>query len=205
MSIYVIDEFYDNIKLDTVITNSYNYEWKFSRSDVDEEIYWTNHVFGMFYASQGDILLNENFKLLEIKSLWNQFNEQFKVPIKNLESSYLNGLTFGTEAFPHIDFQEQGHTSVIVFLCEAWNSYWGGETVFFDGKCIKNNPSHEVFYTHDIIQSVLPKHNRMILFDGNITHAVRPISKSFKGLRKTLMFKIKDMSVQQLMKNYTCN
>lgn len=203
VDIHVVDGFYDVKNLNIAINNSYGYEWSFNRTDVTSDCYWTKQVYGLHYNSR--LQKKEEFELKEIKILWDEFSKKFNVPIENLNSCYLNALTFGVEAYPHIDFNEKGSTSVIIYLCESWNSFWGGETVFFDKHFIFDDPANEVFYQHDIIKSVLPKYNRMVLFDGNITHAVRPISKSFKGLRKTLMFKLKNMPIQQLMENYKCN
>lgn len=205
MDIHVIDGFYNFKNLNTVINNSYEYEWFFGKSDLILDNYWTISIYGTKYYVNKPNEFCENFKLKDIEILWNEFSKKFNVSIENLNSCYINGLTFGVESYPHIDFAEKGSTSVIIYLCEDWHSFWGGETVFFDKHFVLNDPNNEVFYKHDIIKSVLPKYNRMVLFDGNITHAARPISKSFKGLRKTLMFKLKDISIQQLMKNYKCN
>lgn len=208
MHIHVVDGFYNIENLNAVINNSYSYEWRFNRTDGALDYYWTTHLYGKTYNIEKVCHVKydrDKFKFKEIEILWHEFSKKFNTPIKNLESCYINGLTFGTEAYPHIDFKEKGNISVIIYLCESWNSYWGGETVFFDKNYIENDPANEIFYQHDIIKSVLPKFNRMVLFEGNITHAVRPISKSFKGLRKTLMFKLKNITIQQIMENYKCN
>lgn len=205
MNVHVVDGFYNITNLNAVINSSYNYEWSFNRRDVNLDYYWTKEIYGELYTSGTLQKKYDEFKVEEIKCLWDEFSKKFNVPIKNLESCYVNGLTFGVEAYPHIDYKDKGRVSVITYLCENWNSYWGGETAFFDKDFVRNDPSNEVFYQHDIIKSVLPKFNRMVLFDANITHAVRPISKSYKGLRKTLMFKIKNISIQDLMENYKCS
>lgn len=204
MNIHVVDGFYNVTNLNAVINNSHDYEWTFNRWDVNVDIYWTKEIYGEMYTSQTLRKKCDEFKVKEIKCLWDEFSKKFNVSIESLESCYLNGLTFGIEAFPHTDFTTEGSTSVIIYLCESWNSFWSGETVFFDRNFV-SDPTNEIFYQHDIIKSVLPKFNRMVLFDGNITHAVRPISKSFKGLRKTLMFKLRNMPIQQIMENYKCS
>lgn len=203
MDIHVIDEFYNATDLDTAIESSRFYKWEFARKDLIEDIYWTVHIYGQIY----EFAKNENNwnKFKKIQILWNSFFDKFNVSIKDLESCYLNGLTYGVEAFPHEDSLSTGSTTVILYLCENWNLYWGGQTVFFDQEFVANNPSHDMFYNADVIKSVLPKYNRMVLFDSHIMHAVTPLSKSFKGLRKTLMFKLKNVPVEQLMENYKCN
>lgn len=203
MQLHIIDGLYEDIDINSVIEKSTAYQWGYERSDNKEDYYWSINIFGKLYSDEINASLDE-FNKKEIKNLWDIFSNKFKVPLSNLDACYLNGMTHGTEAFPHIDFREPGNITCILYICNEWNAYWGGETVFFDKEFVPNNPAHEVFYTSDIVKSVLPRYNRMVIFDGNITHAVRPISKSYKGLRKTLMFKIKDMSIDQLMENYRC-
>ncbi len=202
MQIEIVDNFYNTENLNNVIQKSDDYKWIFGRGDLNDDIYWTVQVYGTLFNTK---IKYKNFEFKEVERLWEEFSNQFKVPKENLKQCYLNGITYGLEAYPHVDFDETGSTTVIIYLCPNWNSYWGGETSFFNMNCVKNNPSHEVYYNHEIIKTVLPKYNRMVMFDGNITHAVRTISKSFKGLRKTLMFKIENISLQQMMENYKCN
>ncbi len=202
MSIYVIDNFYDTENLNNVIQKSDNYNWYFGRTDANDETYWTVQVYGELHNSN---INYDNFHLKEVEQIWDEFSNKFKIPTEKLLSCYLNGITYGLEAYPHIDFLHKDcYTTVITYVTDEWNSYWGGETCFFNGNFVQD-PSNSIFYQHDIIKSVLPKYNRVVIFDSSITHAVRTLSKSFKGLRKTLMFKLKDMPVEQLMENYKCN
>jgi len=202
MNIHVVDNFYNTKNLNNVIQKSNEYKWTFGRSDLIDDIYWTVQVYGLLLNTE---INYGSFNFKEIEQLWDEFSNKFKVPKKKLYSCYLNGITYGLEAYAHVDASEADcWTSVITYVTDEWNSHWGGETSFFDKHFVKD-PSNRIFYQHDIIKSVLPKYNRMVIFNSNTTHAVRTISKSFKGLRKTLMFKIKDMSVEQLMENYKCN
>jgi hypothetical protein len=206
LNIEIIDNFYNYKNLNETLICSTDYYWKLFRKDTIDDLYWTIHVYGDTYDPDNPKLKIDNRnKFQEVQTLWNEFSNKFNVPLENLESCYLNGITHGLEAFAHTDSVKDGNTTVILYLCEDWNLHWGGETVFFDQEFVKNNPAHEVFYNANIIKSILPKYNRVVLFDSHIMHAVRPISKSFKGLRKTLMFKLKNISVQQLMGNYKCN
>jgi SM-20-related protein len=60
---------------------------------------------------------------------------------------------------------------------KEWKIDWGGETIFWDrGK-------------REIVKSILPKSNRLILFESNIWHGARPLSRYCSMLRITLMFK----------------
>jgi SM-20-related protein len=202
MNIHVLDNFYPDDVINAITNIPLYYGWKFGKTDDNKNYYWNIPVYGINYErdKSRDILYSK-FEIKEVKSLWDIFSKKFGVSLESLEACYFNGLTHGNEAYTHIDFFEPGSTTCILYVCEGWNSYWSGETIFLDGEW-SSNPSDSVFYKHDIIKSVLPKTNRMVLFDGNIMHAVRPLSKSFTGLRTTLMFKIKNVSVEKLIENY---
>jgi hypothetical protein len=197
---FVIDNFFPNYLIDSVIEESKEYSWNFSRTDKNDDKYWTIHIFGNVFLENGE-LSTSNFKFQEIKKCWEFIKNKFNglVTDKNLSSCYLNGLTNGLEAHPHID---RTNVTIICYICPLWNSHWGGETCFYDRE-YSTDPSDEVFYTHEIIKSVLPRYNRVVIFDGNIVHSVKPLSKTFKGLRQTLMFKLVDLDTKDLNLNAT--
>jgi len=99
-----------------------------------------------------------------------------------LRRAYINAHTFGVEDTIHIDDPEfaNGYT-VIVYLCNDWYAEWGGMTCTYSGQA--NNAL-------DITAAVVPKRNRVIIFDKNILHMVTPLSKRFTGVRLTCMFKL---------------
>jgi Rps23 Pro-64 3,4-dihydroxylase Tpa1-like proline 4-hydroxylase len=203
MKIQVVDNFYPADLIQDLDVKSDTYPWTFSRSDSNEDVYWTVQIYGDYYYKTKN-LKEENFTKNEVKMLWDYFSSKFKVGFEHLGSCYLNGLTHGIEAHAHIDESSTGHTTVIFYLCDGWNLHWGGETVFFNKEFVKD-PTDESYYNNEIIKSVLPRNNRMVLFDSHITHAVRPISITYKGLRKTLMFKLRNISIDELMERHICN
>jgi hypothetical protein len=198
----VIDNFYPKILIDAIILESNSQKWEFSRSDMNEDVYWTNKIFGASYSMNPE---NSNFLTKftskNIKECWEFFKLKADCGLddSNLDSIYYNGLTYGIEAHAHVDDLRDDFVTVIMYVCEGWNSHWGGETVFFSG-AYSRNPADPTYYQHEITQSVLPKYNRMVLFSGNVVHAVRPLSRSFKGLRKTLMFKIQNKHIDNFKK-----
>jgi hypothetical protein len=195
----VIDNFFPEELINSVIAEANQQEWQFRRSDTDEDIYWAKYIFGITYNPNKQFFIQE-FVSENVKQCWEFFKSKTNCILdNNLETVYFNGLTHGIEAHAHVDSHTKNFTTVIIYVCENWNSHWGGETVFFNGEYSKN-PADNIFYSHDIVKSVLPKYNRIVLFDGKTVHAVRPISKTFKGLRKTLMFKIKDKNVEEFKK-----
>ena len=59
----------------------------------------------------------------------------------------------------------------------SWHPNYAGETVFFNDEGT------------DIIGTVYPRPNRMVLFSGSIPHVARGVSRVCPELRITLMFK----------------
>ena len=201
MQIEILDNFYPE-ELINNLDKARQYEFQFFRTDAENQLYWSLNLYGEEYGEEN--LNIDSFKKNEVKLLWDYFSSKFNVDINYLEACYINGISYGVEAHPHIDFPDKNSTTVILYLCEAWNCYWSGETVFFKNEWV-NNPADQSFYDNEIIKSVLPRKNRIVLFEGNIVHSVRPLSKTYKDLRLTLMFKLKNISVDTLMGNYRCN
>lgn len=192
----VIDNFFPKHLINSVVTESSDYEWIFLRSDSNQDVYWTKIIYGDYFDTKKNIFISE-FTSSNVLACWNFFKECSNCGLTNdnLDSVYFNGLTYGLESHAHVDSRVPNYVTVICYICENWNSHWGGETVFFDGH-ISENPADQIFYSHEITSSVLPRYNRIVIFDGTLVHAVRPISKSFRGIRKTMMFKIKNKSIK---------
>lgn len=205
---YVFDNIVPKNILDPIIhkQNTGNNDWIFNRSDNNQDMYYTKYIYGKNYSRYENLTdIKNQFSMNEVKVLWNWFHNITNIPLNSLESCYINGLTYGTEAFAHIDIinGEQACTCIF-YLNPDWHSQWGGETVFYSGTYTPDY-NDEWYYSHDIIKSVLPKNNRLLVFDGYVPHSVRPLSKLFKGMRQTLMFKIRNTSskyVKELLCNY---
>jgi SM-20-related protein len=90
---------------------------------------------------------------------------------------YLNGHTFGSEGWPHIDSDRPGEVTIVLYLNSEWKPHWGGETVLFDAN-------------GDISSATLPRPNRLLCFPANQLHAPRPVSKTFDDLRVVLVVKV---------------
>ena len=90
---------------------------------------------------------------------------------------YANGTTYGSDGTIHIDSKsDRGFTSVY-YSHPAWYPRWAGETVIFNDD------------KSDIVASVYPKPNRLVVFAGNAPHVARGVSRTCPVLRVTLMFK----------------
>jgi hypothetical protein len=199
MEITTINNFFPDDLANTLLVESDQYEWEFCRSDYNEDIYWTKFIYGwsLNSSTKENIFLKE-FTKPTIEKAWDFFSGKFNVPKENLCSVYLNGLTYGIEAHLHVDSNQSDAVTVICYICPEWNSFWSGATSFYDGSFSKD-PTSRIFYTQDIQKTILPKYNRIVVFSSNIIHSVHPISKNYKGLRKTLMFKLKNIEYKDLM------
>jgi SM-20-related protein len=94
-----------------------------------------------------------------------------------LSRCYANGYPPGSEGGVHMDSNISSHFTSIYYPQVSWHPNFAGETVFFnsDGS--------------DIIASVYPKPNRLVVFPGVIPHVARGVTRACNQLRITLMFK----------------
>lgn len=201
MKITVVDNFFPDEIAKSLLQFSNYLDWDLTRTDGNGDNFWTKHLYGSEYKTIGFTEfepkpINDEF----ISRAWDFIKNKYQIDHKFLHSVYCNGLTYGTEAHQHTDFNLFYGTTIVCYICEEWNSHWSGSTTFYSGE-YSNNFADAVYYENEIIKSVLPKYNRVAIFDGNIIHAVSPLSKSCKNFRVTLMFKLKDLHYDQVIKN----
>lgn len=110
--------------------------------------------------------------------VWHKVNNAFFNGEGTLVRCYANRHTYGTEGYIHTDTERVADRTCVIYLNEEWDANWGGETAFF-------TPDKS-----DIIASVLPRFGRVAIFDGNVPHCARALTKEFNGVRTTLMFKV---------------
>jgi hypothetical protein len=127
-------------------------------------------------VEEGEEITNKAFA-----DLWVEVKKHLPENIR-LHRGYVNAHSYGVEDCIHIDETDiyEGLT-VIVYLCHAWYPEWFGQTCFYQST---NKVSNE------IVKSVLPKYNRMVIFDKNVAHSVSPLSRRFAGLRLSAMYKV---------------
>lgn len=90
---------------------------------------------------------------------------------------YANAFSFGCEGTLHADAKTSDSFTCIYYPNTTWHPNWGGETAFF-----KQDGS-------DLVTSIYPKPNRIVLFSGAIPHVARGVTRTCPTLRVTLMFK----------------
>jgi hypothetical protein len=92
--------------------------------------------------------------------------------------AYTNHAAFGDMLFTHTDcLPDQRELTALWFLCENWDTEWGGETVFF------NSAGDAEFIAS-------PRPGRLVVFDGAIRHAGRPPNRICYAPRYTFALKL---------------
>jgi hypothetical protein len=119
--------------------------------------------------------LEKNPRYAVLNEAWN-FLRNNHLEDGRLIRCYLNGYTYGVDGYFHSDSQRADEHTAIVYMNDEWEPDWAGETVFLDAN-------------GDIVKSVLPKRNRAVIFNANMQHAGRSVSRKCTVLRKALIFK----------------
>jgi SM-20-related protein len=92
---------------------------------------------------------------------------------------YTNFASFGDVLLTHVDAQpEPRELTALWYLCESWDTEWGGETLFYDTN-------------GDARIAVSPKPARLVLFDGAIRHAGKAPNRNCPIGRYTFAVKLK--------------
>jgi len=161
-----------------------SFGWKSHREKEYDYGHWNNLILphSVHFAFDHGVLPFIE-KHSSVKVIWNELQKH--IGSKCLIRAYVNAYTFGTDAYFHTDDSKMsdGKTVVtktaIVYLNDVWKPDWGGETTILgnDG---------------EIEYSVFPKKNRVLLFNANLFHSARPLSRSCPILRAVLVFKIAD-------------
>jgi len=118
---------------------------------------------------------------LEVKApfiyqLWLKLSDKL-LNRHTLVRCYANGYPYGSDGTLHTDSELPNSYTTIYYPHETWQPNWAGETVLFNDE------------RNDILTSVYPKPNRLIVFRGATPHAARGVSRTCPVLRITLMFK----------------
>jgi hypothetical protein len=91
-----------------------------------------------------------------------------------LDDCYCNGSVYGTGGQPHVDAYDERGRTFLWYANEGWDIRWNGKTVFlFD-----EGP-----------QFIVPEINKSIYFPGMVKHFSEETTRTFGGMRKTLVWK----------------
>jgi hypothetical protein len=159
------------------------YGWKSTNNLVYDTGHWNKLILNnsqMFPYDQSEMPFIKYHP--EIELLWNIL--KINLGDKKLLRVYINGYTYGTDAYAHQDDiwidEKYGKGSsgetILLYLNDVWDLNWAGETVVF-------NDQNEIEF------SMLPKKLRVISFPSQKFHAARPVSRGCPVLRSVLVFK----------------
>jgi SM-20-related protein len=143
--------------------------------------YWFKHFAGYVKHGQEEHDLDQIEAELDQSAplagaIWRQIKSAL-LPGHVLTRCYANGYPFGAEGGLHMDSDIPTHYTALYYPHLAWHPNYSGETVFFNATGT------------EIIASVYPRPNRLVLFPGTIPHVARSVSRRCPDLRMTLMFK----------------
>jgi len=146
--------------------------------------FWYCNFAGIFFdEKQKDVKQKEEdcseqlrLKAPILAAVWDYLKERiFQGHL--LVRCYANSYPYGSEGTVHKDTNDLRHYTAIFYPNSAWDLNWAGETMFFR---LQQPP--------EILTTVWPRPNRLVVFQGIIPHVARGISRSCPILRTTLMF-----------------
>jgi SM-20-related protein len=180
LDIRVLDDFFPTGTYDglaEMISNAPMAYGSRSNPRTDPNGHWTRSFVEAARANLADVSsdLTSDERLAPLDKAWS-FLRDTQLMNNLLIRCYLNGYTYGTDGYFHVDSERPDEHTTIVYMNDYWEPDWGGESVFLDAR-------------GEILKSVLPRRNRAIIFPSNYQHAGRGVSRKCMVLRKTLIFK----------------
>lgn len=164
-------------------TNDLKYGWKSNVERSYDFGHWNNTILkGSEVIGYDHNKLHHIEKHPIIKELWGHMQEILGP--RKLVRAYVNGYTFGTDAYFHVDdiwlqreFGEDiASETIIIYLNKEWHRDWGGETAIIDEE-------------DNFLASVFPARNRALIFDSKLFHSARSLTRACPALRQVLVFK----------------
>lgn len=196
--ILTLENLYSEDVYRSLFKKLHQHPFKYFWFDTPSEFYWNSS-------------LEEDTPVKELcKTLLDEFTSKFD-RIGDLDTAYINVQTYGLEPGTHFDFPTENSVTVINYITDVWNIGWGGETFIYNKYAHSNKDiaiesvQKLLFDPITIDEVVSPSHNKTLIFPGNQLHCVRPLSKNFPGARFTYMYKLKGITVKELMKGYHGN
>jgi SM-20-related protein len=168
----------------------WDFGWKsHSRSDVFS--FWHKHFAGHKKAGEYSVTegrwpppdcseeLRQNYDI--IFQFWDLLRATL-LKGHSLVRCYANGMPFGSEGTLHTDSDSPTSYTAVYYPNRIWHPNWAGETLIF-------NKAED-----DVVASIYPKPNRLLIFRGDTPHVARGVSRTCPSMRSTLMFKTEKTS-----------
>lgn len=122
-------------------------------------------------------LTEEELKLTSLDTLFKSLTKKYFNKSVRIDRSYINVYFPSTPTGVHSDDDDVNAVSFLAFLNPQWMVDWGGETVFYSDNLQK------------IVDYVIPRGDRVVLFNSNIPHSARSPSILCEIPRFTLTIK----------------
>ena len=179
----VIDDFLDSKTLEAI---EYYYRdvyfgWKSDRRLTFDLGHWSKYITARSKALTLDTKLTPFFK--EDHYYINAISEKIESIIgkRGIIRCYYKHYTYGTDAYIHKDVSHNAGwdsecETAILYLTKDWDPQWYGMTNLYD------ESGYEVY------KSVMPKYNRLFIFDGRQFHSATPLSRACGSSKKILVF-----------------
>ena len=161
---------------------SKNAPWQwYQRSDADvpDAKFWKLDLGNKFL---NDSSIKKLFDIVNSTLFYDMLEIEYKLGKPNV---YGNGQTMGQDGSAHIDGGDNDLKTILYYPIPFhqqpddahWKKHWGGETIFYDED-------------GEIIKSILPKPNRIVIFPGDILHRSASPTRFYGGnLRVTIAYK----------------
>lgn len=115
--------------------------------------------------------------------LWRSAHERLFKDYR-LVRCYSNAMAYGMDGYVHTDSRDPNNYTAVYYPHARWSPNWGGETIFYNQQ------------ENRVTGCFFPRPNSIVLFDGRIPHRANGVTRSYTGVRITLMFKMtKDENV----------
>lgn len=178
---WIFDNYIPPELREIVLNNLGRLHWEFGwKSNPSTDIYsfFHTHLGGSRLpdhsgAAQYGCELEVSARHQSIYSIWEKID--LLCPKQKLVRCYANAHVYGCDGTVHTDSVKDNSYTWIYYPHKVWKPNWAGETVFFEGD--------------EIIASIHPKPNRLIVFPGRMSHVARGVSRTCPVMRHSIMFK----------------
>src|SRR5208282_3852027 len=178
-TILVLDDFlptdaYENLK--RLVSNEPMANWSRFNTGTDRVGQWIRNFTPTERHNLADVsyLLEETTGLYALHLVWKILREAY-LSDSVLIRCYLKGYTCGSRGYFSAASRGGDGYTALLYVNDIWEPDWGGETALLDER-------------NEIVKSVFPKRNRVVIFPANLRHAGRSVSRKCTVLRRALIF-----------------
>lgn len=179
-NILVLDDFlptdaYENLA--RLVSNEPMANWSRCNTGTDPVGRWSRNFAPAGKHNLADVayVLEETAGFHALHLAWQRLSDAY-LRDNVLIRCYLSGYMYGTDGYVHTHSRHVDEYTALVYMNDNWEPDWAGETVFLDER-------------DEIVKSVLPKRNRVVIVPAHLRRADRSVSRKCTVLRKTLIFK----------------